>query len=102
MSSRQFRWLPHEGHRHAVQTDLVAGRGGTTLCGLAVTAPTHPPPRYPDGCRPTCALCDAAWRRAEGIPIRAEGRPSAKSVADARGKPPRESESKRPHPRQSP
>ncbi|MBB4968402.1 zinc finger protein [Saccharothrix violaceirubra] len=70
--ARRFRWLPHDGKRHAVPAGLAAGTDGTTLCGLAVTVPATSPPRHPHGCWPTCTACDTAWRRAEGIPLPAE------------------------------
>ncbi|GAA3854006.1 hypothetical protein GCM10022243_19470 [Saccharothrix violaceirubra] len=72
--ARRFRWLPHDGGRHAVPVELVAGADGATLCGLAVTVPSTSPPRHPHGCWPTCPACDTAWRRAEGIPLPSERR----------------------------
>jgi hypothetical protein len=69
MGTRPFRWLPHEGRRHAIPDALAARDEGRTLCGVAVTVPHDPPPRSPDGCWPTCRDCDVAWRESEGIPV---------------------------------
>lgn len=66
---RAFRWLPHEGLRHAIPAALVARDDGRTLCGLEVTVPHEPPPRSPHGCWPTCRSCDVAWRESEGIRV---------------------------------
>jgi hypothetical protein len=67
MSARRFRWFPHDGGRHAILDELAVGDDGNTLCGLPITVPRDPPPRHPDGCWPTCAPCDLAWREFEGI-----------------------------------
>ncbi|GAA3858644.1 hypothetical protein GCM10022243_25370 [Saccharothrix violaceirubra] len=71
---RDFRWLPHDGNRHAIPYTLSSGETGSTLCGLAVTVPRRSPPQFPDGCWPTCETCDASWRRHEGIPLFSERR----------------------------
>ncbi|MGM1057868.1 zinc finger protein [Saccharothrix sp. Mg75] len=67
MSLRPFRWLPHNGKRHAVKHDAIAYEETTTLCGEEVTIPARPLPRT-DWYWPTCRDCDTAWRAAEGIP----------------------------------
>ncbi|MFT7841113.1 zinc finger protein [Saccharothrix sp. BKS2] len=69
MGIRPFRWLPHDGRRHAIPDQLAAHEEGQTLCGVAVTVPHLPLPRCPDWCWPTCMTCDRAWRAHEGIPI---------------------------------
>lgn len=66
MALRPFRWLPHNGGRHAIQADLVAHDDATTLCGEALVVPDNRPTKG-EWCWPTCTDCDAAWRAAEGI-----------------------------------
>lgn len=66
-----FRWLPYEGHRHAVSNELVAGSEGETLCGLFVVVP-HSLRKFPEGCWPECPSCDSSWRIRKGIPLRCE------------------------------
>ncbi|GAA2667135.1 MULTISPECIES: zinc finger protein [Actinosynnema] len=63
--SRSFRWLPHEGRRHAVSARLEVRDEGVTLCGIGLVVPSSP--AYPQWCWPTCAGCDLAWREHEGI-----------------------------------
>jgi hypothetical protein len=60
--------MPHDGNRHAIPDKLVVGDEGQTLCGVPIAVPRDPPPRFPDGCWPTCVECDLAWRKHEGIP----------------------------------
>ncbi|HWO67240.1 MAG TPA: zinc finger protein [Umezawaea sp.] len=60
-----FKWLPHCGRRHAVSASLGAGEAGQTLCGDPVEPPRDP--WRPKNCWPTCAVCDAVWRREVGI-----------------------------------
>ncbi|WP_433270725.1 zinc finger protein [Actinosynnema sp. CS-041913] len=69
MGIRPFRWLPHDGARHAIPDELAAHEEGATLCGVAVTVPHRPLPRVPDWCWPTCPDCERAWRILEGIPL---------------------------------
>ncbi|WP_447003228.1 zinc finger protein [Saccharothrix isguenensis] len=69
MGVRAFRWLPHDGSRHAIPAALVPRDDGRTLCGVEVTVPHEPAPRSPDGCWPTCQACDVAWRKSEGIAV---------------------------------
>ncbi|MFT7841812.1 zinc finger protein [Saccharothrix sp. BKS2] len=66
MALRPFRWLPHDGGRHAVDVDLVAHDRATTLCGEELVIPAAPATKR-EWCWPTCAECDAAWRAVEGI-----------------------------------
>ncbi|GAA3459275.1 zinc finger protein [Saccharothrix longispora] len=66
MSFRPFRWLPHNGKRHAVKEDAVACEETTTLCGEEVTIPAGRLGKE-EWSWPTCRDCDAAWRAAEGI-----------------------------------
>ncbi|QFZ24040.1 hypothetical protein EKG83_05200 [Saccharothrix syringae] len=63
---RPFRWLPHDGRRHAVNADLVALEQAATLCGVELVVPAARPTKL-EWCWPTCSDCDAAWRAAEGI-----------------------------------
>ncbi|MEU4804724.1 zinc finger protein [Actinosynnema sp. NPDC023587] len=63
--TRAFRWLPHDGRRHAIRRELVPGDETTTLCGLPLTVPPAQP--YTCWCWPTCPDCDTAWRAHEGI-----------------------------------
>lgn len=67
MPLRAFRWLPHNGKRHAVGTELTACHEATTLCGEQLTIPEVRPTKE-QWCWPTCQDCDAHWRTAEGIP----------------------------------
>lgn len=68
MSLRPFRWLPFKGSRHAIRRELVAGDVDKTLCGVPLTVPRDCSSNV-QRCWPTCAACDAAWRRFEGIPL---------------------------------
>ena len=69
--SRPFRWSPHEGHRHAIPAEVAPGNQGKTLCGIEMTRPHQPSPKYPDGLWPECPACDGQWRQAERIAPRA-------------------------------
>jgi zinc-finger len=62
-----FRWFPYEGHRHAIPVQVAPGEQSETLCGIKVTRPHQPPPKYPDRLWPECPACDRHWRQAEGI-----------------------------------
>jgi hypothetical protein len=64
--SREFRWLPHEGKRHAVEARAVARDTTATLCGEGLVIPARRPTKV-EWCWPTCADCDATWRAEEGI-----------------------------------
>lgn len=66
MALRLFRWLPHDGQRHAIGADLLARDQAATLCGEELVIPADPPTKS-EWCWPTCPDCDAAWRAAEGI-----------------------------------
>jgi len=68
MGARPFRWLPLAGSRHAIRCELVAGDVDKTLCGVPLTVPRGCSSNV-QWCWPTCAACDAAWRRFEGIPL---------------------------------
>ncbi|GGP78869.1 zinc finger protein [Saccharothrix coeruleofusca] len=81
MGIREFRWLPHEGLRHAIPDALTADQRGRTLCGVPVTVPRVTPPAFPDGCWPTCRSCDAEWRKREGIPSFPRQRPGSPVLA---------------------
>src|SRR5215470_1334752 len=59
--------VPYEGHRHAISADVAPGKQGETLCGIEVTRPHQPPPKYPDWLWPECPACDSHWRQAERI-----------------------------------
>ena len=67
---RPYRWIPHDGNRHAVTVALGPGDHALTLCGLPLDIPAEPPPAWPDDCWPECSTCDEQWRVAEGIPTR--------------------------------
>ncbi len=66
MTLRPFRWLPHDGKRHAIPENLVVGDTGETLCGKELAVP-HDRPTKTAWCWPTCADCDTSWRQREGI-----------------------------------
>lgn len=68
MTTRPFRWLPHNGKRHAVDVNLVAYDQAATLCAEELIIPATRPTKD-EWCWPTCPTCDAAWRAAEGIPV---------------------------------
>ncbi|QFZ19572.1 zinc finger protein [Saccharothrix syringae] len=68
MSIRPFRWLPHDGQRHAVKEDAVAFEDTATLCGEELTIPAAHPTKT-QWCWPTCTTCDTVWRQHEGIPL---------------------------------
>ncbi|MCS7479261.1 zinc finger protein [Umezawaea endophytica] len=68
---RPFKWLPHDGSRHAIAVTLYPGDQGLTLCGEELDIPKAPPPMWPQGCWPECQRCDDLWRKAEGIRRRA-------------------------------
>ncbi|MEV0676326.1 zinc finger protein [Actinosynnema sp. NPDC050436] len=63
--TRAFRWMPHDGRRHAIRREPVAGEDAATLCGLPLTV--QHTQSYVHWCWPTCPDCDAAWRAHEGI-----------------------------------
>ncbi|WP_433271973.1 zinc finger protein [Actinosynnema sp. CS-041913] len=65
--TRAFRWMPHDGRRHAIRSELAPREEGATLCGLPLTVP--PSQSYVNWCWPTCADCDVAWRTHEGIAV---------------------------------
>ncbi|QFZ17186.1 zinc finger protein [Saccharothrix syringae] len=67
MSLRPFRWLPHNGKRHAVPAELVPRDAATTLCGEELVIPVQRASSL-EWCWPTCTDCDSAWRRVERIP----------------------------------
>jgi len=67
ITADSFRWFPYEGHRHAIPADVAPGKQGKTLCGIEVTRPRQPPPKYPDRLWPECPACDGQWRQAERI-----------------------------------
>ncbi|MFC6090744.1 zinc finger protein [Saccharothrix lopnurensis] len=67
MALRPFRWLPHNGKRHAVPEHVVAHDEATTLCGEELVVPVRRASNLA-WCWPTCAECDAAWRQVERIP----------------------------------
>jgi hypothetical protein len=68
----RFRWFPDKGLRHAVKNALQPSEEGRTLCGIDVVAPCTALPKFPDWCWPECGLCDATWRKAEGLSPRPE------------------------------
>jgi len=70
MGTRPFRWLPHDGGRHAIPDDLVAADEGATLCGVEIVVPRDRGSKTA-WCWPTCAVCEAEWREREGLPQRA-------------------------------
>ncbi|MFB9598992.1 zinc finger protein [Saccharothrix longispora] len=85
---RPFRWLPHEGQRHAVCANSTVRDEVTTLCGGELVIPVTRPTKA-EWCWPTCLSCDAAWRAAEGImpfPRKASAGPSRGARADRRGR----------------
>jgi len=43
MALREFRWLPHDGGRHAIPASLVVGDVAKTLCGRELAVPHDPP-----------------------------------------------------------
>ncbi|MBB5960201.1 hypothetical protein FHS29_006824 [Saccharothrix tamanrassetensis] len=63
--TRAFRWMPHDGRRHAIRSDRAPRDHADTLCGLPLTVPHAQP--YVHWCWPTCPACDTAWRAHEGI-----------------------------------
>jgi len=63
--TRAFRWMPHDGRRHAIRTGVAPRDAAETLCGLTFTVPTTR--SYVHWCWPTCEVCDTAWRAHEGI-----------------------------------
>ncbi|ONI92953.1 hypothetical protein ALI22I_00980 [Saccharothrix sp. ALI-22-I] len=67
MALRPFRWLPHNGRRHAINADATPDDHTATLCGEELTVPASRATKD-EWCWPTCPRCDAAWRTAEGIP----------------------------------
>ncbi|MFI9811518.1 zinc finger protein [Saccharothrix variisporea] len=83
MTAEEFRWLPYAGRRHAIRRALAAGEAGMTLCCVEVVVPRDPPPKYPDGCWPTCHVCDAEWRKVQGIPAF----PFPRRAGDGQGEP---------------
>lgn len=84
MATRAFRWLPYAGQRHAIPVRLVACEAGVALCGVEVVVPHDPPPRFPDGCWPTCPACDAKWRQIERISLFPRPRESQDRVDEVR------------------
>ena len=68
-----FRWMPHDGKRHAISTEALPGAETETLCGVELVRPMASPPKYPDWLWPECQLCNDRWRQAEGIPLRSNG-----------------------------
>jgi len=42
---RPYRWIPHDGNRHAVTVALGPGDHALTLCGLPLDIPAEPPRR---------------------------------------------------------
>ncbi|ACU37532.1 hypothetical protein Amir_3647 [Actinosynnema mirum DSM 43827] len=67
IGEREFRWLPHDGRRHAIPDRLDVGDEGQTLCGVRLTVPRRAGWKSSAGLWPTCADCDCAWREREGI-----------------------------------
>ncbi|MBW4716920.1 zinc finger protein [Saccharothrix obliqua] len=63
--TRDFRWMPHAGRRHAIRRQLTPRDAGETLCGVPLIIPADQP--YAHWCWPTCPACDSAWRAHEGI-----------------------------------
>ncbi|WP_211269305.1 zinc finger protein, partial [Saccharothrix syringae] len=53
MPLRPFRWLPHDGQRHAVKEGTVAFEDTATLCGEELTIPAAHPTKT-QWCWPTC------------------------------------------------
>ncbi|WP_329791931.1 zinc finger protein [Lentzea sp. DG1S-22] len=64
--TRDYKWQPHSGGRHAIPQHLAANDHGHTLCGIEVVAGSD---TWPTDSRywPTCPECDSAWRAHEGI-----------------------------------
>ncbi|ATE52812.1 zinc finger protein [Actinosynnema pretiosum] len=67
MGHRPFKWIPHDGGRHAISINSHPGDDTQALCGVDVPKPAGPLPVLAR-CWPTCQSCDTAWREHEGIP----------------------------------
>jgi hypothetical protein len=83
MGIRPFRWLPHDGRRHAIKADLIPRDQTSTLCGKDLAVPDVRATKN-EWCWPTCADCDTAWRAAEGIP--GFSRQSRREIATGQGR----------------
>lgn len=68
MALRPFRWLPHNGKRHAVPEHLVPNDEAATLCGEELVIPARRATSI-EWRWATCVDCDTAWRRVERIPV---------------------------------
>ncbi len=73
--TRAFRWMPHDGRRHAIRSRYAPRDDAETLCGLPLTVP-HDQQPYAHWCWSTCEECDNAWRAHEGIPAFPRPRPA--------------------------
>ncbi|MBM7863148.1 zinc finger protein [Lentzea nigeriaca] len=62
----KFRWMPHEGLRHAILDELTRGQLVETLCGDPFV-PQEFSLWRDKICWPTCWDCDGVWRESEGI-----------------------------------